>query len=345
MANRINTSRLTSEDIVGAWAIIPTPATPDASDPGASNTVDLGETARVIDGLISAGVDGILSLGTLGECSSLSWDEKRGFIATMVDVARGRVPIFAGTSTMSTRETITQTRAAVDIGAYGTMIGPPAWNRPDTPTAVQFYRDVAEAVPAAAICVYANSGVFKFQFPPQFWTQVADIPQIIMAKTITSGTYLRDVRASNGRIRLMPIDAEYYAAARLDPESAVAFWSSGAACGPAPALALRDLVSESKVTGDWSRAKGLSERINDALLPIIVYGDMNEFQTHNVGLEKIRMDAAGWLTAGPNRPPHHIIPDRIRDLAVRGGQAWAQLQREYEGPCSRSVRDSVKISS
>lgn len=330
-----SSNRLTPEDIRGAWAIIPTPATPEASDPANSDTVDLDETARVVDALIESGVDGILSLGTLGECAALTWEEKRAFIATMVDAARGRVPVFAGTTTLSTRDTITQTRVAADLGADGTMIGPPMWSTPDVGTAVQFFRDVAEAVPQTAICVYGNDGVFKFDFPPPFWAAVADIPQVVMAKTISAGTYLRDVKASGGKIRLLPIDAEYYAAARLDPETAVAFWSSGAPCGPAPVLALRDLVARAKETGDWTAAKVLTDKINESLLPIVAYGDMRQFHMHNVALEKGRMNAAGWMVAGPNRPPNHVIPDRIRELARIGGEAWAVLQHEYEQVASR----------
>jgi trans-o-hydroxybenzylidenepyruvate hydratase-aldolase len=323
-------SALTAQDVRGAWAIIPTPATADAADPAARDTVDLDETARAVDALVESGVDGILSLGTLGECAALSWAEKRSFIAAMVDSARGRVPIFAGTTTLSTRETIEQTGVAVDLGATGTMVGPPMWNTPDVATAAGFYRDLADAVPRAAICVYANPGVFKFDFPPPFWARVSQIPQVVMAKTIFAGTYLRDLKAGSGRIRLLPLDSEYYAAARMDPDSAVAFWSSGAACGPAPVIALRDLVEAAKRTGDWSAAKELSDKINEALLPIIAGGDMAQFHIHNVTLEKVRMDAAGWMVAGPNRPPHQHAPEHIRDFARAGGEAWARLQREYD---------------
>lgn len=321
--------RLTAADIQGCWAIIPTPAKDNASDWRATDTVDLDETARVVDALIASGVDGILSLGTLGECATLDWEEKRAFMATLVEAARGRVPVFGGTSSLSTRQTVRETQLAFDLGIDGTMIGPPMWNKPDVGTAVQFFKDVAEAVPEMALCVYANPFVFKFDFPPPFWAQLAAIPQVVSAKTASAGTYLRDQKASRGKIRLMPIDAEYYAAARLDPETATAFWSSSASCGPAPAIALRELIAEAKTSGDWSQALALSDKIGQAILPTIVYGDFNEFQMHNISLEKLRMDAAGWLKAGPNRPPHHVVPDKIKELGRLGGEAWAALQREY----------------
>lgn len=335
----IRKTRLTAADVVGAWAIIPTPAKENASDWRAGDTVDLDETARVVEALIAAGVDGILSLGTLGECAALSAREKRAFIKTMVESARGRVPVFAGSTALGTREAIEQTRAAYDLGADGTMVGPGMWNKPDANMAAQFYRDLAEAVPEMPVCVYANSFVFKFDFPPAFWAQVAEIPQVICAKTASAATYLRDQKAARGRIRLMPMDAEFYAAARLDPQTAVAFWSSSAACGPAPAVALRELVAAAKVSGDWAAALALTDKMTAAVLPVICYGDWERFQIHNTALEKGRMDAAGWMKAGPNRPPYQLVPEQIREFGRIAGESWAALQREY-GPVAQRLMEA-----
>ncbi len=321
--------RLTAADIQGAWAIIPTPSTDDASDWRAKDTVDLDEAARAVEAMIAAGIDGILSLGTLGECGTLDWEEKRAFMATLVETARGRVPVFGGTTSSSTRETVRRTRAALDLGVDGTMVGPGMWNRMDTPGWVRFYKDIAEAVPQAAICIYANPAVFKFDFPPPFWTQVAEIPQVVSAKVFGHATLLRDLRATRGKIRLMPLDSEYYGGARLAPEACTAFWSSSASCGPAPVIALRDRVAKARVDGDWSAAGMLSDEMAAATLPIICYGDLLEFQTHNTALEKLRMDAAGWMKAGPIRPPYHVVPEKIRQYAETGGRMWAELQRKY----------------
>ena len=181
-------ARLAASDINGAWAILATPAKDNASDWRAENTVDLDETARVVEALIAAGVDGLLSLGTFGECATLTWDEKRAFMATVVETARGRIPYFGGTSSLNTRETVRQTRAAYDLGVNGTMLGPPMWCYPDTATSLQFYRDVAEACPDLAICVYANPEAFKFDFPRPFWAQITQIPQVVSAKIVGIAT-------------------------------------------------------------------------------------------------------------------------------------------------------------
>lgn len=308
---------------------MPTPATPDASDWRTEHTVDLAETARVVEAFIAAGVDGILTLGTLGETGALSARERRDFMATLADTAKGRIPVFAGTTSLGTRDCVEQMKTARDLGLDGTMCGPSMWNKPDVRTAVQFYRDIAEAVPELAICVYANPFVFKFDFPPPFWAQVAEIPQVVSAKVAGYASLMRDLKASQGRIRFMPIDSEYYGAVRLAPEATQAFWSSGASCGPAPVIALRDGVEAARVSGDWAQVAAISDEMAAATLPIIHYGDMVKFQEHNVTLEKGRMAAAGWMTPGPNRPPYHVPSPEALDFARIGGEAWAALQAKY----------------
>lgn len=318
---------LTANDVKGAWAIMPTPAKPNASDWRATDTVDLDETARAVEGLIAAGINGILSMGTLGECATLTWEEKKAFIATVVETARGRVPVFAGTTALNTRDTVTQTRAARDMGADGTMLGVPMWCAPSTEVAVQFYKDVAEAVPEMNIAVYANPEAFKFEFPRPFWAGIANIPQIVTAKYIGINALLQDLHLTQGKIKLLPIDFDYYAAARME-EFVDAFWTSGAVCGPLVATTLRDEVAKARKSGDWSAAKAFHGRMAPTAAPLFPNGSFKEFSTYNIGLEKARMDAAGWMKAGPIRPPYHLVPEAYLAGARKSGQMWADIQHE-----------------
>jgi trans-o-hydroxybenzylidenepyruvate hydratase-aldolase len=321
---------LSADDIHGAWVIIPTPAKPDSHNWREDDTVDLDETARVVEQLVNAGVDGILSLGTFGECATLTWDEKSKFMKVVVDAIRGRIPFFAGTTSLSTRDTVTQTQAALDIGADGTMLGLPMWCQPDLPTAVQFYRDVAEACPDIAICVYSNREAFKFDFPRPFWAQVSEIPQVVCAKYLDIAPLVADLRLTKGRIRFLPTDINYYLTARVDPENCTAFWSSGANCGPSVATRLRDEVIKAKASNVWATAKAVSDDIGATLAPLFPKGSFAEFSKYNVGLEKARIDAAGWMRAGPARPPYHLVPDEYLIGAQRSGAAWAQLAARYD---------------
>jgi trans-o-hydroxybenzylidenepyruvate hydratase-aldolase len=322
---RQKNARLTVSDIHGAWAILATPAKAGASDWRAQDTVDLDETARVVEALIAAGIDGLLSLGTFGECSTLTWEEKRSFIATVVETVRGRIPYFGGTTSLNTRETIRQTKAVLDLGVDGTMLGPPMWCYPDTATALQFYRDVAEACPDLAICVYANPEAFKFDFPRPFWAQITQVPQVVCAKVVGIATLEADLRLTKGQVRLMPVDSNYFAAARIAPEDCTAFWSGGALCGPSVQIKLRDEVAAAKKSGDWSKAKEISTAVQAASAKLIPNGSFAEFSKYNIGLEKARMNAAGWMNAGPCRPPYHIVPENYLEGARESGKMLAQL--------------------
>ena len=319
---------LSKADITGAWVILPTPAKENASDWRATDTVDLDETARIVEALIAAGANGLLSLGTFGEASTLTWEEKRDFIATVVETTRGRIPFFAGTTALNTREVIRQTRAAADIGVHGTMLGTPMWCAADTPTALEFYSNVAEACPDTAICVYANPEAFKFTFPRPFWAAVSKIRQVVCCKYLNIAQLHTDLKLAP-TIRFLPVEADYFAAARMAPEEIVGFWSSGSLCGPAAPMRLRDEVVKAKRMNDWSAARVIADKMAAADIGLFPRGEFAEFAKYNIGLEKARMNAAGWLKAGPVRPPYHVVPQDYLDGAVRSGMAWARLHAEY----------------
>ncbi len=333
--------RLSAEGIHGAWVIIPTPAKPNASDWREEATVDLDEATRAVEALVRAGVDGILAMGTFGEGSTLSWDEKKAFTGAVVETIGGRVPFFTGTTSLSTRESVRQTKAALDIGVDGTMLGLPMWCQADVPTAVQFYRDIAEACPQAAICIYANREAFKFDFPRPFWAQVSEIPQVVCAKYLDIAPLVADLRLTKGRIRFFPTDGNYYATARIDPENCTAFWSGGANCGPIVVTRLRDEVKRAKTSNDWTQALAVSNEIAATLAPLFPNGSFAEFSKFNIGLEKARIDAAGWMKAGPARPPYHVIPASYLEGARRSGQAWAALAAKYEAQAPRVAHSAV----
>lgn len=319
--------RIDASGIEGLWPILPTPAKEGASDWRARDTVDLDETARIVEALIASGVNGLLSLGTYGEAHSLMWEEKKAFVGCVVETIRGRIPFFAGTTALNTREVVEQTKAMHDIGASGTMLGVPMWCKADLPTAVTFYKDVAEACPDTALAIYANTEAFKFEFSRPFWAEMSKLPQVVTCKYLGIGTLALDLNLAPN-IRFLPNEADYYAAARIAPERMTAFWSSGALCGPLPALALRDRVAAAKRSGDWSAAKEIADKIFACDATLFPRGEFSEFSKYNVGLEKGRMNAAGWINAGPCRPPYHLVPDEYLAGAEKSGRAHAALNAE-----------------
>ncbi|WP_270510775.1 4-hydroxy-tetrahydrodipicolinate synthase [Megamonas funiformis] len=69
-----------------------------------------------INMLIEAGVHGIFPLGTNGEFYAFNNEEKYEIIKTAVEAVNGRVPVYAGTGCVTTKETIEFSLKVKDLG-------------------------------------------------------------------------------------------------------------------------------------------------------------------------------------------------------------------------------------
>lgn len=318
--------RLTYDDVQGIFGIIPTPATPDADQVDATDTVDTEEARRAVRQVIADGIDALMINGTFGEAATLTLDEWQEFTRTVVDAADGDIPVVAGPTTLNTRDTIARAKFARDIGADGVMLGRPMWSELSFDATIQFYRDVATAVPELGIVVYHNPSAFKNRLTPDYWEELAQIPQVVAAKYGTIDPAYRDcVDAANGRIRMMVLDKDWYLANQWFPEEAIACWSGSVACDPAPLIELRERL----LGGDDDAARDLTERIAATYAPFFPE-DISDFRRHTTALEKTRMNAAGYMSAGPIRPPYHVVPEAFLDGAREAGREWATLVDELE---------------
>src|SRR3982751_316421 len=96
---------------------------------------------------IGEGSDALVPCGTTGEAVTLSADEHRQVIATTVEVAKGRVPVIAGTGTNSTAASIERTRAAADLGADAALVVVPYYNKPSQAGLAAHFLAIADASP------------------------------------------------------------------------------------------------------------------------------------------------------------------------------------------------------
>ena len=86
------------------------------------------------------------AFGTNGEGYILDGREKQLVLETVIEQANGRVPVYAGTGCVSTRETIAQSRMARDAGADVLSIITPSFAAASQQELYDHYRAVAEAV-------------------------------------------------------------------------------------------------------------------------------------------------------------------------------------------------------
>ncbi len=81
--------------------------------------------------MVENGCTAVIMLGSLGEAATLSSEEKSAILKNMVATVKGRVPVVAAISSLSTRDAVAQAKAAEDAGCSGLMILPPYVYRGD----------------------------------------------------------------------------------------------------------------------------------------------------------------------------------------------------------------------
>ncbi|MEA2977893.1 MAG: trans-o-hydroxybenzylidenepyruvate hydratase-aldolase [Alphaproteobacteria bacterium] len=198
---------LTATDLRGLYAIIPTPARADANLFGAKNTVDLDETARLVEALIQDGASGLITTGTTGECATLSNSDYRAFVVCVLDTVKRRIPTFIGTTALGSHEVANRLDFVHKQGADGTLLGLPMWQPVTTGMAVEYYRGASEYWPDLAIMVYANMRAFRYSFPLEFWEGVtAKAKTVTSAKSSRPSDLKRMIEVTKRRINFVPID-------------------------------------------------------------------------------------------------------------------------------------------
>jgi len=318
-------------DLRGVIAVTPTPALPGADAPDARDTVDLAETERMIRSLLDAGIDGIMTNGTLGEMATLTLDEWKAFagvVAETVRAAGSEIPVFVGATALGTRDTADRVAYLQSIGLHGAFLGRPFWSQLGPEAMVQYYEDLTTAFPEMSFVLYDNPEAFKGPIPPPVYARLAANPGIVGVKyTMITPKYRSDMEAVRGGLRILPIEADWLVARTLYPDEMVACWSSSALCGPEPALYLRDALGR----GDVEEARWLTDRVEWTYEPFLARQDFAEFSKYNIPLEKVRFDEAGYVRAGPTRPPYHVVPEAYVEGARENGRRWRRLVEEVAG--------------
>ena len=209
---------LRPQDLRGMYAIIPTPAKPGAERLDATDTVDLAETARLVEQLLRDGTTGLIVLGTTGECATLAQADYEAFVDCVLATVNKRVPTFIGTTALGGQETVRRIRFVRERGADGTLLGMPMWQPCTTEMAVKYYAEMSALFPDLAIMVYANARAFRFDFRADFWRRSSSRRRpSCAAKYSNAGNCSPACAASGDRINYVPDEGAVYAFARLAP--------------------------------------------------------------------------------------------------------------------------------
>lgn len=126
----------------------------------ADETINEKELRNQVNHQIDSGIHGVFPLGTNGEAYILSFDEKIKILQIVVDEVKGRVPVYAGTGCVSTKETIELSKKAEEIGVDILSVVTPYFASASQDELYNHFKEVADNVdlPIVLYNIPARSG-------------------------------------------------------------------------------------------------------------------------------------------------------------------------------------------
>jgi dihydrodipicolinate synthase/N-acetylneuraminate lyase len=171
--------------------------------PFRDGAVDYDGLGKLVDWHVEQGTDCLAPVGTTGESPTLDHEEHERVIAAVVERARGRIKVMAGTGSNSTREAIRLTRFAKKAGATGALMVGPYYNKPTQEGYYRHFATVAEAVDLP-IVLYNIPGRTGSNILPETIARLAKLPAIVAIKEATGVADCRAVRPDDPVRRRQP---------------------------------------------------------------------------------------------------------------------------------------------
>jgi 4-hydroxy-tetrahydrodipicolinate synthase len=152
--------------------------------PFRDDRIDEEALRRLVDEQIRAGIDGLVPVGTTGESPTLSNEEHIRVVEIVVQEARKRVSVLAGTGGNATREAIELTQAAKAVGADGTLQVTPYYNKPTQDGLYRHFKAVADAAPLPMV-LYNVPGRTGCDLLPETIARLCELPLVVGVKEAT----------------------------------------------------------------------------------------------------------------------------------------------------------------
>ena len=152
--------------------------------PFKNDKLDVETYIKLIHFHIENGTNGLVPAGTTGESPTLSHDEHEKVIELCVQESNGKLPVFAGTGSNSTKEAISLTTHAEKIGADGALIVTPYYNKPTQEGLYQHYKAINDKC-GIPIIIYNIPGRSVIDMSVDTMARLYELKNIIGVKDAT----------------------------------------------------------------------------------------------------------------------------------------------------------------
>jgi len=129
---------------------------------------------------IENGTDGIVPCGTTGESPALREEEKNRVIEIVIEEAKGKALVIAGTGTNNTEKSVKATQRAKEMGANAALIITPYYNKPTQAGLIRHFEAVAEV--KLPIMIYNVPGRTSVNMLPSTVEKLSKLDQIVAIK-------------------------------------------------------------------------------------------------------------------------------------------------------------------
>jgi 4-hydroxy-tetrahydrodipicolinate synthase len=172
-------------------------------------TVDFEGFRTLIDFQATNGTSAVLIMGSTGEVSMLSNEERREIISRTVKFKRGDMLLFYGCTGSTSQETVNMVRCAAKEGADGTIVTVPSYICPPVEDAVHYFLEIADTSDIP-IGIYNNPSRVGTDLPAEAIIRLADHPNIVVDKEATARPgQIAKIAAAKKDISLMCCDSPH----------------------------------------------------------------------------------------------------------------------------------------
>lgn len=154
--------------------------------PFSKDGVDFDAYSKHLDFQLENGIDAAIVLGTTGEPSTMTAEEKTAVIRLAISELKGKIPVIVGAGSNSTAAAVENAKQAEELGADAILVVTPYYNKCTQGGLIAHYGAVADAVsiPIIAYNVPARTGV---NLLPATFAKLAKIYSNIVAIKEASG--------------------------------------------------------------------------------------------------------------------------------------------------------------